>query len=181
MSSLPLHPVMVHLPLALALLMPAIAAVGAWAILTRRAGRRAWLGIVALQLLLVAGSVVALKTGEQEEERVESVVPEAALHQHEEYAEQFAWGGALVLGLTLLVLVPAASRVAAVTTLAGTLAVAGLALRVGHAGGQLVYVHNAGAAYVSGAERAGSSPARTPAVAERAAERREAHEDDDDR
>ena len=150
MTSLPLHPVMVHLPLALAFLMPPVAALAAWAIWTRRIGARAWLAIVALQLVLVAASVVAIKTGEHEEDRVEGVVPAAALHQHEEYAEQFAWGAGIVLGLTLVVLVPAGRRIGTLVTLVGTIAAAALALRVGHAGGQLVYVHNAGAAYAQG-------------------------------
>lgn len=148
--SLPLHPVMVHLPLALALLMPIFAAVAAWALWTGRIGRRAWLGIAALQLLLVSTAIVAVKTGEGEEDRVEAVVPESAMHQHEEYAEQFTWGAVVVLGFTLIALVPAAGRSFALVTLLGTMAVAGLAIRVGHAGGQLVYVHNAGAAYRSG-------------------------------
>lgn len=183
MTSLPLHPVMVHLPLALALLMPALAALAAWAVWSRRVGRRAWFAIVALQLVLVAASVVAIKTGEHEEDRVEAVVPEAALHQHEEYAEQFAWAGAVVLGLSVVVLVPGATRMFALATLLGTLAVAVLALRVGHAGGQLVYVHNAGAAYGSGTQRAGT-PAETSDDTRRAAATRvraERHADDDDR
>jgi hypothetical protein len=156
--SLPLHPVMVHLPLALALLMPLFAAAAAWGLWTGRLGRRAWMATVALQLLLVATAVIAIKTGEREEDRVEAVVLATALHQHEEYAEQFMWGAAAVLGLGLVVFVPGARLSFALVTLIGTLAVAGLALRVGHAGGQLVYVHNAGAAYASSAgQRAGGA------------------------
>lgn len=49
---------MVHLPLALALLMPLFAVVAAWAIWTRRAGRRAWLAVALLQLMLVLGSLL---------------------------------------------------------------------------------------------------------------------------
>lgn len=157
--SLPLHPVMVHLPLALAILMPLFAAVAAWGLWTGRIGRRAWLGIAALQLLLVLTAVVAIKTGERDEDRVEAVVPDQAMHRHEAYAEQFAWGAGAVLGLAMVGLIPAAGRGFALVTFLGTLAVAGLALRVGHAGGQLVYVHNAGAAYGAGAtERAGVAP-----------------------
>ncbi len=181
MTSLPLHPLMVHLPLALALLMPALAAVAAWAILTRRAARPAWMAIIVLQLVLVAASVVAMKTGEREEDRVEAVVPESALHLHEEYAEQFTWGAAVVLGFALFVLLPGTSRAAAIVTLAGTLAVAGLALRVGHAGGQLVYVHNAGAAYGSGAHRASTSPDKGAAIAGPERERNKRDADDDER
>lgn len=159
MTSLPLHPVMVHLPLALSLLMPLVAVVAAWAIWTGRLGRRAWLAVAALQFLLVLSSVVAIQTGEREEDRVERVVPEAALHLHEEYAEQFAWGGAVVLAFTLVAFVPGATRGFALASLIGTLAVAALAVRVGHAGGQLVYVHNAGAAYQTAGRTATAGPA----------------------
>jgi hypothetical protein len=41
-------------------------------------------------------------------------------------------------------------------TVAGTVVVAAAAIRVGHAGGQLVYVHNAGAAYVTAAPGTGA-------------------------
>jgi hypothetical protein len=98
-----------------------------------------------------------MNTGEREEDRVEAVVPKSALHQHEEYAEQFAWAGALTLLPAALVLVlkrQNAARGLAVGTVIGTLIVAGAALRVGHAGGQLVYVHNAGSAYTGTADRA---------------------------
>lgn len=155
--SMPLHPVMVHLPLALALLMPVFAAVAARGLWTGRFGRRAWLGIAALQLLLVTTAIVAMKTGEREEDRVEAVVPSGAMHQHEDYAEQFTWGAAVVLGLTLVAFVPATRRSVALVTFLGTIAVAGLALRVGHAGGQLVYVHNAGAAYGTATRSAGAT------------------------
>jgi hypothetical protein len=166
---------MVHLPLALALLMPLFAGVAAWAIWTGRLGRRAWVAVAALQLLLVLTSLVAMKTGEREEDRVESVVPDAAMHQHEAYAEQFTWGAALVLGLTLVVFVPAATRSVALVALLGTMAVAGLALRVGHAGGQLVYVHNAGAAYQP-ASRAAATGAETRGVTTRPPASRRQHQ-----
>jgi len=162
MNSLPLHPAIVHVPLGLAMLMPVLAAGFAWAIWTRRLGARAWLAIIALQGLLVGFSLIAINTGGSEEERVEQVVPESALHQHEELAEQFAWAGGAAMVLSALVLLGRRSTVSrplvAVAVLA-TVAVAGLALRVGHAGGQLVYGHNAGSAYASAAVPAGSSPA----------------------
>jgi hypothetical protein len=111
--------------------------------------------IVLLQALLFAGGLVAMNTGEQEEHRVESAVPEPALERHEAYAEQFLWATGITLAAAGLVLVlrrPAAVRTLTALTALGTLVVAGAALRVGHAGGQLVYVHNAGAAYASGSK-----------------------------
>ncbi len=154
MTSLPLHPAIVHLPLGLAFIIPGLALAWAWALWTGRLRPRAWIAIVALQAVLLGAGVVAMNTGEREEDRVEAVVPEAAIETHEAYAEQFLWAAGVTLALASFVLVfrhPAATRVLATATVAGTLVVAGAALRVGHAGGQLVYVHNAGAAYVAAA------------------------------
>jgi uncharacterized membrane protein len=152
-TSLPLHPALVHLPLGLAFVMPILAMGFAWALWKERVRPRAWMAIVALQAVLLAAGLVAMNTGEREEDRVERIVPEPALEQHELYAEQFVWATGATLVLAGLVF---ASRKRLLTqsltlaTVAGTVIVAAAAVRVGHAGGRLVYVHNAGAAYVSG-------------------------------
>lgn len=174
MNSLPLHPAIVHIPLGLAMLMPLLAAGFAWAIWTGRLGPRAWLAIVALQALLVGSAMIAINTGGAEEERVENVVPESPLHQHEEFAEQFAWAGGAAMVLSALVLLGRSSTVSGpliAVALLATVAVAALGLRVGHAGGQLVYGHNAASAYASAAIGPDSSPAPTRAD----------RDDDDDR
>jgi hypothetical protein len=152
MNVLPLHPAIVHLPIALALLMPLFAAGVAWALWTGRVGPRAWMVVVVLQALLLGSALVAIKTGGAEEDRVERVVQESVLHQHEELAEQFAWATGATLGLAALVLAlrpSVASRATSMAVVAATLVVAGLGLRVGHAGGELVYVHGAASAYTS--------------------------------
>lgn len=80
-----LHPIVVHFPIALALVAPALVIV---AILARR-HRAAWLAAAALILGLgVAGAFAATFTGEATEEAV--TIPDAAqavLHDHEETAE----------------------------------------------------------------------------------------------
>ena len=155
MTPMPLHPALVHLPMALAMLMPLLAAGFAWALWTGRIRSRGWVAVVALQALLLGSGLVAIKTGGAEEDRVERVVQEAAIEQHEAFAEQFVWaaGATLVLaGLVLFVRRPGASRGLAFAVVVATLAVAGLGLRVGHAGGQLVYVHGAAAAYTTSAQ-----------------------------
>ena len=123
MTSLPLHPAVVHLPLGLAFVIPALAAGFAWAL---------WTGRV--------------------RPRVETVVPDVAIERHEEYAEQFVWAVGLTLVAAVLVLTfrkPALVHAMAAITVLGSLIVAAAAIRVGHAGGQLVYAHNAGAAYAA--------------------------------
>jgi uncharacterized membrane protein len=182
MTSLPLHPAVVHLPLGLALIIPVFTVLFAlvlWSQFFRRAGAaslvpvgevvvvdarrpgpRAWIAVVALQAVLLGAGLVAMNTGEQDEERVERVVPEAAIERHEEYAQQFVWGSGLMLALAALVLVfrrpPVALWLVTAAALASLL-VAALALRVGKAGGELVYAYNAGAAYSSPASRASTN------------------------
>jgi uncharacterized membrane protein len=155
MTSLPVHPAIVHLPLGLAFVLPALAAGFAWALWSGRVRTRAWVVVVALQAVLLGAGFVAMNTGERDEDRVERVVPEAAIERHEEYAEQFVWATGATLILAALVLVfrkPPLVHALSVAAAAGTIVVAAAAIRVGHAGGQLVYVHNAAAAYSSGAQ-----------------------------
>ena len=88
MSGLPLHPALVHLPLGLAFVMPFLALILAWALWTGRAPRRTWAIVVALQAVLLAGGLLALRTGEAQEDRVEPIVGETALGRHESAAQQ---------------------------------------------------------------------------------------------
>ena len=172
MTSLPLHPAIVHVPLGLAFILPALAIGYAWTLWKGTVRPRAWLAIVALQAVLLAAGVVAMNTGEREEDRVERVVPSAALEQHEAYAEHFVWATGFTLVLAGLVLVsrrPAIAHALIAATVAGTVVVAVAAIRVGHAGGRLVYEHNAGAAYATAAAAGPGTPTA-----------REARRNDDD-
>ena len=149
-AGLPLHPIAVHLPVALAALMPLFVAAAWYAWRRNLLPHQIWVAVAALQIILVASGVVAFKTGEQEEERVEDYVAESRIEEHEEHAEAFLWaasvvaliavGGALVKGDKLKSQLMGLSFV-------GTLAVAGFAMWTGHAGGELVYKYNAGKAY----------------------------------
>ena len=146
----PLHPAVVHFPIVLAVLLPISAAFALYAI--RRGARPlvAWGILVALAGALSVASFVALKTGEAEEERVEQVVSEQVLHAHEEAAEQF-----LVASIVLLLVAAvglargAAGSAARALSTVGALGMLLLAVRVGEAGGQLVYQHGAASAYTA--------------------------------
>lgn len=160
MTSLPLHPAIVHLPLGLAFVIPLLAIAFAWALWRGRITPRTWTTIVALQAVLLGAGIVAMNTGEREEDRVERVVPGVALEQHERLAEQFVWAAGLTLLLSGPVLVfrnRTVVRTLSIATVAGTLVVAASAIRVGHAGGRLVYEHNAGAAYSAPAQASGAA------------------------
>lgn len=170
----PLHPLLVHLPIALAVLMPPLTGVLWFALVRSWLPLRAWVLAIVAQLLLVGSGWLALRSGEADEERVERIVPEAALEQHEEAAEAFMLGAGIVLLLALTPLLwrrhPRLVVWSAAATSLATLGVLALGYRVGKAGGELVYRHGAAAAFAT-AGTPGTPSAPPPAR----------NHDDDDR
>jgi uncharacterized membrane protein len=163
----PLHPAVVHLPIALAVVVPLMAIVTAAAVARGLLPARSWALVVLLQVLLVGSGWFALETGEEQEERVERVVAESHIEDHEENAELFLSLAGLALVVLGAGLVP--GRPGAVSRVVGTLAtlvVLAAGVNTGHSGGHLVYVHGAANAYLD-ASLLPSSPAVH-------------HEDDDD-
>lgn len=152
MSTLPLHPSVVHVPLGLAFVLPLVAAGLAFALWRRALPRSAFLVVLGLQTVLVGAGIVAMKLGERDGKQVEHVVAERLIEAHEERAEAFVWAAALVLaGAVAVLVVPArAAGPLAAAVAAGTLAVAALGAAAGHAGGELVYRHGAASAYLPG-------------------------------
>ena len=154
----PLHPAVIHLPIALAVLIPGFAALSIYLIHKEFLPSRSWGAIVLLQALLVGSAWIALETGEREEDRVERVVAESHIETHEEAAERFfvfAWIGLVAIAAGLL---PA--RMGTVSRAVGTVASLGVlaaAVYVGHFGSELVYRYGAATAYVDGPGAAGSA------------------------
>lgn len=158
METLLFHPKIVHLPIALAVLMPLVSAGLLVAWMRNLLPRRAWIVAFALQAVLVGASFLAMRTGEHDEETVEAVVAESAIEAHEEAAELFTWTAAAALllfaGASLLPSEPLARRSAMAAT-AASVFVLFLGYRVGDAGGALVYEYGAASAFVSGAAGGG--------------------------
>jgi uncharacterized membrane protein len=166
MDQLLFHPKIVHLPMALAVLMPFIAGGVAFAWWRGWLDRRVWVLVLALQGILVGSGLLAMNTGETEEERVEEIVGEGPIEAHEEAAEIFVWAGAILLAVMVLPLFLSAGRLrtAAVTTASvGSILVLALGYRTGEAGGRLVYEHGAAQAYVGAS---GASPGKRLRVLE---------------
>jgi uncharacterized membrane protein len=168
----PLHPAIVHFPVVLAVFAPLLAALALWAIQTGRTSRWTWIGIVVLQILVVGSGWIAMETGENEEDRVERVVAERHIEEHEEAAERFLTLAALALPLAAAGLL--AGRLGTINrglTLALTLAALAAAADTGHKGGELVYRHGAASAYTT----TGPSPTGSTVPAP---DRGRAHDDD---
>jgi uncharacterized membrane protein len=172
---MPLHPALVHLPLGLAMLLPLLALAGLITLWRSPAQRHLWIAATVGAALMAGGAFLALETGEDEEEIAEAVVSHRLIHEHEELAELFMVLSAILAVLTVLTLIasfkkPAAAKVLGSIAVLVSVAALVQGLRTGHAGGELVYVHNAGAAHSKNA-------ADVKAGIPKAAEGHEGHED----
>ena len=155
MDQLFFHPKVVHLPMALAVLMPLVAGGVLFAWWRGWFQRRVWVIVFLLQAVLVGSGAVAMNTGEREEERVEEIVADERIEAHEEAAESFVWASAAVLLLLAVPLVLPEGRArhaVSIGAFLGTLIVFGLGYQTGEAGGRLVYQHGAAQAYVTNGE-----------------------------
>jgi hypothetical protein len=181
----PLHPAVVHIPVALAVLLPLFVLGSLWLIRRGARPRAAWGVTIGLMALLSGSAWLAVQTGEQQEERVEAVVPEQSIHSHEEAADLFVAVSAAVLVVALAGL--ARGRIGQAgrwLAAAGTAAILVTGWRVGHTGGMLVYRDGAAAAYAAGttdpADPATNQPRANPG-GESGRERSESRRDRDDR
>lgn len=147
----PLHPLVVHFPIVLSVLLPISVLVALWAIRKGTTPRSAWALPVALAATLTISAYVATETGEREEDRVERVVTERAIQGHEEAAERFLVFSAVLLLVTGVGLMPrTVGDAARLLTAVGALGLLAAGVQVGHSGGELVYRHGAASAYTDG-------------------------------
>jgi uncharacterized membrane protein len=145
----PLHPAVVHFPVALAALVPLVAALVLIAIRAGRASAASWTLVVLLQALFAASAWLAHETGHEQEERVEKIVEGRHIEEHEQAAD---WLLRLsVVGLAAAGLGLAAGNAGAWgrgLAFALSLATLAAAVRTGYLGGELVYRYGAANAYV---------------------------------
>ena len=143
----PLHPAVVHFPVALLLLGAALAVLAVFI-------RRWHLPLFAAIVLSLGalGAVAATVTGEEEEEKVEHAIPSAepVLEEHAEWGETARSAGllaaALAIGAVALSSRPAIGRFLSVLTALVAIGAAHAVVEAGHFGGELVYRHGAGVA-----------------------------------
>ena len=151
----PLHPAVVHFPIALSALTPLFACAIGLGLRRGRFARETWALVVLFNALLVGSVLLAHETGEDTAERVEKVVDEKYVDEHADAAEWLLWtsiaslvvsGGGLLRGPR--------GGLARLASIAVAILVLGVAVRVGHLGGQLVYKHGAARAYAEPGARA---------------------------
>ena len=170
----PLHPAVVHFPIALLLVGAVFAAAAVFV-------RRWHLPLFAAILLSLGalGAVAATATGEEEEEKVEHAMPSAEplLEEHAGWGESARNAGLLAaviaLGAATLASRPVLGRSLSVLTALVAIGAAYGVVQAGHFGGELVYRHGAGV--TPGAAAAGGV---TPLSHAREIHREEEHGED---
>ncbi len=176
LENLPLHPAIVHLPMGIVFLLPIVTIFMAFLRFQGFVGRPALILLTFLHLVLVGTSYAALETGEEEEHKVERVIAESVIEKHEEKAEAFMIGTVVVFIMSLSILLPVANTLTKPiigVLLVGQLVLLALGYRVGHSGGELVYVHGAAQAYVTDQNGSGAPPIKRDTKTD------ETHGDDD--
>jgi len=160
----PLHPAIVHFPIALVVLLPFFAIGALWAIHRGASARRTWLIPTAVAAALTVSAFVALRTGQAQGEKVERVVPERVVDGHEEAAERFLiLSGVLLLVAGTGLVGGVVGRSARLVSTVGAVALVAAGVQVGTSGGEMVYKHGAASVY-AGAPGAGAA-AQGPAAA----------------
>jgi hypothetical protein len=161
MLGMPLHPLVVHFPIVLAVLLPVFTAGALWAIRRGTTPRQAWALPLAVAAALALSAYVATETGEDQEDRVEHVVSKRAFHAHEAAAERF-----LVFSGVLLVVSAAGlargtvGQAARLVATAGAIGLVAAGIQTGHSGGLLVYREGAASAYAAAPPTGGGAPVR---------------------
>ena len=144
----PLHPAIVHFPVAFALLQPLFMVIAGVVIARKDLPETLWWVIIVLQIVVVGGTSAAEQTGEQEAERVAKIVGKEFVDLHEERAQVFqflaiATLAASAVGLFSKKLGWGGRGLALVLAIATAVAV----VQVGSTGGDLIYEHGGARAY----------------------------------
>ncbi len=178
-SGLPLHPIMVHMPMALVILLPLIT-IAAFVIFKKSekiSGKKIMIYVGLFHLFLTLSTFVSLQTGEADEDRVERVVAERYIEIHEHKAEEFMSATGVALVAVFIAAFLLADRFFT-PTMIGIMLMQGvliyLGYQVGHSGGELVYVHNAASVHSQMVKNSNGVQERVPTY------KYEEDDDDDD-
>ena len=160
MFELPLHPVVVHFPIVLGMLLPFAALIFWWAIKEDHLHLKAWILVAALALGYGVSSYVAVEMGEEDEEKVEEVVSEKVIEEHEEAGELILWvSGSLFLFSLAGLYRKNLHTVRLAVAILAFVAVVPL-VDAGHTGGKLVYQYGAANAHLPAKQQAMLEPGR---------------------
>lgn len=152
MIDLPLHPIAVHFPIVLGSLLPALALLLWWSIRKEWVVPKAWALVPAVALVYMLSALVASELGEEDEDKVEKIVREEVIEEHEEAAEVIPWVAGTLMIVSLAGFVKKYDDKAKLAVVALSLvAIVPLGI-AGHTGGELVYKYGAARAHMSAAD-----------------------------
>jgi len=149
--SLPYHPLIVHFPVAISVILPILSTLILYFIMKKSFSSQLWIIALVFQGLTVATGYLALETGEMDEEKVEKVLSKKLIHEHEEAAEIFVGASVIVfvLGVLSLFIKESYRSKLRIASSVLSLVLPLLVYRAGHLGGELVYKHGAGNAFMN--------------------------------
>jgi uncharacterized membrane protein len=149
MFDLPLHPVVVHFPIVLGVLLPFVGLLAWWAIKKEVVPQKIWLVVPALALVFTLSSVVAVELGEKDEDKVEKFIAEDVIEEHEEAGEAIPWVAGTLLVLSIGTLLRKNSHHLRLAVAVISLVAIVPLVNAGHTGGKLVYQYGAANAHLS--------------------------------
>lgn len=148
MFDIPLHPVAVHFPIVLGVILPLASLLIWWGIKRGHLQQKVWALVIVLALAYSASAFVAVELGERDEDKVEKVVSEKVIEEHEEAGEMIVWiAGTLLLASLAGMLLKNSHQARLVFAVVSLMAIIPLA-NAGHTGGKLVYQYGAANAHL---------------------------------
>ena len=149
MFDLPLHPIVVHFPIVLGALLPLLAIIVWWAIKKWQWTPNVWALVSAVALVYTLSATGAVLLGEEDEEKVEKVIYEEVIEEHEEAGELIPWVAGTLFLVSLGGFTVRYSKQAKVAMIVLSLVAVAPLIHAGHTGGELVYEHGAAIAHLS--------------------------------
>jgi uncharacterized membrane protein len=148
MFNLPLHPVVVHFPIVLGTLLPFLALLLWWAIKKDLLQQKVW-GLVIVMALAYGGSaIIAVELGERDEDKVEEIVSEKVIEEHEEAGEMIPWIAGTLFLISIAGMVKKNSHALRLGLAMLSLIALIPLVNTGHTGGELVYQYGAANAHL---------------------------------
>lgn len=180
MFDLPLHPIVVHFPIVLGSLLPVLAILLWWAIKKWQWTPKVWALVSAVALVYTLSAVTAVQLGEEDEEKVEKVISEEVIEEHEEAGELIPWLAGTLFLVSLGGFTVRYSKRAHLAMIALSLVAVIPLINAGHTGGELVYKYGASIAHLSPEHKAAIQSGTILKLHEKDDHAKEKHDDDDD-
>jgi uncharacterized membrane protein len=148
MFNLPLHPLVVHFPIVLGTLLPVLALLLWWAIKKDLLQQKIWILVTVMALAYGASAIIAVELGEKDEDKVEEIVSERVIEEHEEAGEMIPWIAGTLFLVSIAGMVKKNSHAIRLGLAVLSLAALIPLVNTGHTGGELVYQYGAANAHL---------------------------------